>query len=130
MFIFSSGNQRFILASVIHHLDHKNVMNDPQLKSFVVQVATSLAMQIRSGRRLAEIGFVGDLCRHLRKSFQASSEFVGEQELNLNISLQSSIENCLLEIANGVENNDNLRFVQLLHFTQLLNYLFLLCFVD
>lgn len=102
IFTFSAGNQRFILASVIHHLDHKNVMNDPQLKSYVVQVATSLAMQIRSGRRLAEIGFVGDLCRHLRKSFQASSEFVGEQEFNLNISLQSSIENCLLEIANGV----------------------------
>ncbi|CAL5208665.1 unnamed protein product [Lathyrus oleraceus] len=101
-FMENTGNQRFILASVIHHLDHKNVMNDPQLKSYVVQVATSLAMQIRSGRRLAEIGFVGDLCRHLRKSFQASSEFVGEQELNLNISLQSSIENCLLEIANGV----------------------------
>lgn len=77
-------------------------MNDPQLKSCVVQVATSLAMQIRSRRGLADIGFVDDLCRHLRKSLQASSEFVGEQELNLNISLQNSIENCLLEIANGV----------------------------
>ncbi|ESW16997.1 hypothetical protein PHAVU_007G201500 [Phaseolus vulgaris] len=101
-FMENSGNQRFILASVIHHLDHKNVMNDPQLKTCVVQVATSLAMQIRSGRGLAEVGFVGDLCRHLRKSLQASSEFVGEQELNLNISLQNSIEDCLLEIANGV----------------------------
>nr|KYP41178.1 Protein EFR3 isogeny [Cajanus cajan] len=101
-FMENSGNQRLILASVIHHLDHKNVMNDPQLKTCVVQVATSLAMQIRSGRGLAEIGFVGDLCRHLRKSLQASGEFVGEQELNLNISLQNSIEDCLLEIANGV----------------------------
>lgn len=101
-FMENSGNQRLILASVIHHLDHKNVMNDPELKTCVVQVATSLAMQIRSGRGLAEIGFVGDLCRHLRKSLQASSEFVGEQELNLNISLQNSIEDCLLEIGNGV----------------------------
>ncbi|KAJ1383506.1 Armadillo-type fold [Sesbania bispinosa] len=101
-FMENTGNQRLILASVIHHLDHKNVMNDPQLKSCVVQVATSLAMQVRSGRGIAEIGFVGDLCRHLRKSLQASGEFVGEQELNLNISLQNSIENCLLEIANGV----------------------------
>ncbi|XP_028236813.1 uncharacterized protein LOC114416143 [Glycine soja] len=95
-------NQRLILASVIHHLDHKNVMNDPQLKTCVIQVATSLAMQIRSESGLAEIGFVGVLCRHLRKSLQASSEFVGEQELNLNISLQNSIDDCLLEIANGV----------------------------
>ncbi|KAK7278015.1 hypothetical protein RJT34_23036 [Clitoria ternatea] len=101
-FMENSGNQRLILAYVIHHLDHKNVMNDPQLKTSVVQIATSLAMQIRSRRALAEIGFVGDLCRHLRKSLQASSEFVGEQELNLNISLQNSIEDCLLEIANGV----------------------------
>ncbi|KAL5147194.1 Protein EFR3 B [Glycine soja] len=66
------------------------------------EVATSLAMQIRSESGLAEIGFVGVLCRHLRKSLQASSEFVGEQELNLNISLQNSIDDCLLEIANGV----------------------------
>ena len=77
-------------------------MNDPQLKTCVVQVATSLAMQIRSGSGLAEIVFVGVLCRHLRKSLQASSEFVGEQELNLNISLQNSIDDCLQEIANGV----------------------------
>lgn len=49
-----------------------------------------------------EIGFVGDLCRHLRKSLQASSESVGEQELNLNIMLQNSIEDCLLEIAKAV----------------------------
>lgn len=98
-------------------------MNDPQLKSYVVQVATSLAMQIRSARALAEIGFVGDLCRHLRKSLQASSEFVGEQELNLNISLQNSIENCLLEIANGVGLGNKtmiFSFIQSL----LLNYCF------
>ncbi|XP_028219826.1 uncharacterized protein LOC114401505 isoform X1 [Glycine soja] len=101
-FMENSGNQRLILASVIHHLDHKNVMNDPQLKTCVIQVATSLAMQIISESGLAEIGFVGVLCRHLRKSLQASSEFVGEQELNLNISLQNSIDYCLLEIANGV----------------------------
>ncbi|KAL2325592.1 hypothetical protein Fmac_024650 [Flemingia macrophylla] len=101
-FMEKSGSQRLILAYVVHHLDHKNVMNDPQLKTCVVQVATSLAMQIRSGRGLAEIGFVGDLCRHLRKSLQASGEFVGEQECNLNILLQNSIEDCLLEIANGV----------------------------
>ncbi|KAE9589558.1 putative armadillo-like helical protein [Lupinus albus] len=99
----NSRNQWFIIASVIHHLDHKNVMNDPQLKACVVKVATSLAMQIRSGKGLAEIGFVGDLCRHLRKSLQASNELVEEEEeLNLNILLQNSMEDCLLEIAKGI----------------------------
>lgn len=100
--LFHLGNQLLILACVIRHLDHKNVMHDPQLKTCVIQVATSLAMQIRSGGGLVEIGFVGDLCRHLRKSLQASSESVGEHELNLNIMLQNSIEDCLLEIAKAV----------------------------
>lgn len=87
---------------MIRHLDHKNVSHDPQLKSYVIQVATALAWQIRSGTVLAEIGFVGDLCRHLRKSLQATVESVGEQEANTNILLQNSIEDCLLEIAKGV----------------------------
>lgn len=98
----NSGNQQLILASVIRHLDHKNVSHDPQLKSYVIQVASALARQIRSGMVLVEIGSVSDLCRHLRKSFQATVESVGEQESNLNILLRNSIEDCLLEIAKGM----------------------------
>lgn len=97
-----SGNKQLILTYVIRHLDHKNVSHDPELKSHVIQVATALARQIRSGAMLAEIGFVSDLCRHLRKSLQASVESVGEQESNLNFMLQNSIEDCLLEIAKRV----------------------------
>lgn len=96
------GDQKMILAAVIRHLDHKNVAHDPQTKSYVIQVATALVHQVRSGAILAEIGFVSDLCRHLRKSLQATVESAGQQELDLNISLQNSIEDCLLEIARGV----------------------------
>ncbi|XVE63126.1 hypothetical protein DITRI_Ditri06bG0174900 [Diplodiscus trichospermus] len=100
----ASGNQKLILAAVIRHLDHKNVAHDPQIKSYIIQVAAALAWQIKSRRVLTEIGFVSDLCRHLRKSFQATLESVGEQESNLNILLQNSIEYCLLEIANGIDD--------------------------
>ncbi|TYG37431.1 hypothetical protein ES288_D13G141000v1 [Gossypium darwinii] len=100
----ASGNQQLVLAAVVRHLDHKNVAHDPQLKSYIIQVAAALARQIRSRRMLAEIGFVSDLCRHLRKSFQATLESVGEQDTNLNILLQNSIEDCLLEIAKGIDD--------------------------
>ncbi|TQD69407.1 hypothetical protein C1H46_045060 [Malus baccata] len=124
-FMEASGNQQLILAYVIRHLDHKNISQDPQLKSSVIQVASALASQIRSGAVLAEIGFVSDLCRHLRKSLQATAESVGEQESNIrhlrkslqataesvgeqesniNIMLQNSIEDCLLEISRGIGN--------------------------
>ncbi|KAI3770464.1 hypothetical protein L6452_01598 [Arctium lappa] len=101
-FVQSSENQQLILASVVHHLDHKNVSHDPELKSYVIQTTTALAWQVRSEVALKDIGFVSDLCRHLRKSLQATVESVGEQELSLNTFLQSSIEDCLLKIAKGI----------------------------
>lgn len=103
-FMENSGNQQLVLTYVIRHLDHKNVSHDPELKSYAVQVATALARQIRLGAMLAEIGFVSDLCRHLRKSLQATLQSVGEQESNLNVMLQNSIEDCLLEIAKRIGN--------------------------
>lgn len=102
MLFFIAGQQQYILAAVVRHLDHKNVSHDPKIKSDIVQTATALARQIRSNVVLSDIGFVNDLCRHMRKSLQASVDLVGEQELNLNIILQNSIEDCLLETARGV----------------------------
>ncbi|XP_063937421.1 protein SEMI-ROLLED LEAF 2 isoform X2 [Daucus carota subsp. sativus] len=96
------GHQQFLLTAVVRHLDHKNVSHDPKIKSDIIQTATALARQIRSSVVLSDIGFVNDLCRHMRKSLQASVDSVGEQELNLNIILQNSIEDCLLETARGI----------------------------
>ena len=91
-----------ILAATIRHLDHKNVMHDPLIKSDIVQIATFLVRQLRSRSGVAELAVVSDLCRHLRKSLQATGESVGPQESNWNNALQNSIEDCLLEIAKGV----------------------------
>ncbi|KAL3538274.1 hypothetical protein ACH5RR_001640 [Cinchona calisaya] len=101
-FMKNSGNQQLILAGVVRHLDHKNIVHDPQIKSSVIQTATALAQQIRTGIVLSDIGFVSDLCRHLRKSLQATFESIGEQEMDINLKLQTSIEDFLLEIAKGI----------------------------
>lgn len=103
-FVESPENQQLILASIVHHLDHKNISHDPELKSYVIQTTTNLARQIRSEIALKDIGYVSDLCRHLRKSLQATVESVGEQEFNLNALLQSSIEDCLFEIGKGIHD--------------------------
>lgn len=99
--IFFSENEQLILAAIVRHLDHKNVVHDPQIKSDIVQVATSFVRQLKSRAVVAEI-VVSDLCRHLRKSLQATVESVGLQISNWNDSLQNSIEDCLLEIIKGV----------------------------
>ncbi|KAJ6809058.1 uncharacterized protein M6B38_164285 [Iris pallida] len=91
-----------ILAAIIRHLDHKNVMHDPQIESDMLQIATILVHQLRPGAVVAEIGVASNLCRHLRKSLQATIESIGQEESKGNITLQYSIEDCLLEIANGI----------------------------
>ena len=96
------GKQQLVLAAVIRHLDHKNVSHDVELKAHVIEVGTALARQVRSGLVLADVALISDLYRHLRKSLQASVESVGQQEFDMHLSLQNSIEDCLLEIAKGV----------------------------
>ena len=89
------------MNGIIRHMDHKNVVHDPTVKSCVVQVAANVARQIRSVASLSDVGCISDLLRHLRKSLQSIAGPIGE-EANLNIHLQNSIESCLLEIAKGV----------------------------
>jgi hypothetical protein len=97
----SSGNEQLILTSVIRHLDHKNVLYDPQIKSDMIQTATLLARQLRSRGIAAELVVAGDLCRHLRKTLEAM-ESASIEELNLNESLQNFLQDCLLEVVTGV----------------------------
>ncbi|XP_026446254.1 uncharacterized protein LOC113346917 [Papaver somniferum] len=103
-FVENSGNQQLILAAIIRHLDHKNVAYDPQTKSNMIQIATALAQQLRAQAIVPDIGIVSDMCRHLKKSLQASVDFGGQQKPNTSTSLQSAIEDCLLEIARGIDD--------------------------
>ncbi|KQK21991.1 uncharacterized protein LOC100831072 isoform X2 [Brachypodium distachyon] len=99
----SSGNEQLILTAVIRHLDHKNILHDPQTKSDIIQTATSLARQLRSRGVAPELVVAGDLCRHLRKTLEAL-ESASVEELNLNESLQNFLEGCLLEVVRGVHD--------------------------
>lgn len=110
-----SGNEQLILAAVIRHLDHKNAANDPQIKSEIIQIGSALARQLRSQGAVAEIGAVSDLCRHLRKSLQATVELVGQQESDWNVSLQTCIEDCLFEIVKRVRSSVVISFVLNIH---------------
>uniref|UniRef100_A0A0D9VT81 Uncharacterized protein n=1 Tax=Leersia perrieri TaxID=77586 RepID=A0A0D9VT81_9ORYZ len=99
----NSGNERLILTSIIRHLDHKNILYDPQIKSDMIQTATLLARQLRSRRIAPELAVAGDLCRHLRKTLEAM-ESSSVEELNLNESLQNFLQDCLLEVVRGIND--------------------------
>ena len=99
-----TGNEQALLTGIVRHLDHKNVVHEPKIKSDIIQISTGLIKELRAEKVVPEFGVVSDLCRHLRKSLQATVQVVEEQESGLNSLLQSSIQSCLLEIARGVQN--------------------------
>ncbi|KAL3651352.1 hypothetical protein CASFOL_004354 [Castilleja foliolosa] len=101
-FVETPGHQQLILSCVVRHMDHKNIAHDPQVKCHIIQTASCLARQVRPEGVISDMGFVSDLFRHLRKSFQATAEPIGEEELNLNTALQTCIETCLLETVRGI----------------------------
>ncbi|KAK3147444.1 hypothetical protein QOZ80_3BG0282450 [Eleusine coracana subsp. coracana] len=99
----SSGNEQLILTAVIRHLDHKNVLHDPESKSNIIQTATLLARQLRSRGVATELVVAGDLCKHLRKTLEAV-ESGSIEELSLNESLQNFLEDCLMEVVRGIND--------------------------
>lgn len=101
-FVENPGKPQLILGSIVRHLDHKSVANDPHVKCQIIQTASSLAWQIRSETVITDVGFVSDLFRHLCKSFQTTVQSIGDQEVNVNAALQNSIETALLETVRGI----------------------------
>ncbi|ONL97278.1 Protein EFR3 [Zea mays] len=99
----SSGNEQLILTTIIRHLDHKNVLHDPQTKSDIIQTATSLARQLRSRGFAVELVVAGDLCKHLRKTLEAV-ESGNVEDQNLNEPLQIVLEDCLMEVVRGIND--------------------------
>jgi protein EFR3 len=96
-----AGNEQLILTAIIRHLDHKNVLHDPETKYNIIQTATLLARQLRLRGVAAELVVAGDLCKHLRKTLEAV-ESGGIEELSLNESLQNFLEDCHMEVIRGV----------------------------
>ncbi|KAJ7515837.1 hypothetical protein O6H91_22G030400 [Diphasiastrum complanatum] len=100
-----TGNDHLLLAVLVRHLDHKNIVNQPQLKTSIVTITANLARQSNPKANVLEVGAVSDLIRHLQKSFQSFSETASPPEMetpNWNSSLQTAIEECLTEFAKRI----------------------------
>lgn len=106
MFIFfhTGHNSHFMLAILIKHLDHKNVLNNPTMQIDIVNIATSLAQQTNAQPSVAIIGALGDMMRHLRKSIHLSLDDgnLGAEVVEWNRKHQASVDACLVELSRKV----------------------------
>ncbi|KAJ7976793.1 ARM repeat superfamily protein [Quillaja saponaria] len=100
----SGQNTHVLLSILIKHLDHKNVLKQPNMQLDIVEVTTSLAQHAKVKPTVAIIGAVSDVLRHLRKSIHCSLDDanLGTDVINWNIKFREAVDNCLVQLANKV----------------------------
>ncbi|KAM7267283.1 hypothetical protein ACFE04_009449 [Oxalis oulophora] len=100
----SGENVHFLLSVLIKHLDHKNVLKNPNMQLDIVNVATELARQTKVQQSVAISGSLSDMMRHLRKSIHCSLDDsdLGAEVIQWNRQFQAAVDDCLVQITQKI----------------------------
>ncbi|XP_065856437.1 protein SEMI-ROLLED LEAF 2 [Euphorbia lathyris] len=97
----SGQNTHVLLSTLVKHLDHKNVLKQPNIQLDIVEVTTSLAEHAQVECSVAIIGAVRDIMRHWRKSMHCSvnDEKLGADSKSTNENFREAVDKCLVELS-------------------------------
>lgn len=97
-------NSHLLLSILVKHLDHKNIVKQPDIQISIVNVVTHLAENAKEQASTTIVGVIGDLIKHLMKCMQYSAEASSSKDRldNSNSNLQSALERCILQLSNKV----------------------------
>ncbi|KAL8494007.1 hypothetical protein ACS0TY_024982 [Phlomoides rotata] len=100
----SGENTHFLLSILVKHLDHKNVLKQPDMQLDIVQVATSLARLTKVKSSVAIVSAVSDIMRHLRKCIHSSLDDanLGSDLVKWNKKFHAAVDECLVELSSKV----------------------------
>ncbi|XP_061353917.1 protein SEMI-ROLLED LEAF 2-like [Gastrolobium bilobum] len=96
----SGQNTHLLLSILVKHLDHKNVLKNPNMQLDIVGVITHLAQQTRVQQSVAIIGALSDMMRHLRKSIHCSLDDsnLGDEVIQWNQKYRMEVDECLVQL--------------------------------
>ncbi|XP_027355487.1 uncharacterized protein LOC113865252 [Abrus precatorius] len=96
----SGQNTHLLLSILVKHLDHKNVLKNPNMQLDIVGVITHLAQQTRVQQSVAIIGALSDMMRHLRKSIHCSLDDsnLGAEVIQWNQKYRMEVDECLVQL--------------------------------
>ncbi|CAN4110349.1 unnamed protein product [Withania somnifera] len=100
----SGHNTHFLLSTLIKHLDHKNVIKNPNMQIEIVEVASSLSKATKAQSSVTIVGGFSDMMRHLRKSILCSLDDseLGEEVIQWNRKLYTAVDECLVQMSQKV----------------------------
>ncbi|KAJ7982225.1 ARM repeat superfamily protein [Quillaja saponaria] len=94
-------NTHFLVSILIKHLDHKNVLKNPNMQLDIVDVISCLAQQTKVQQSMAIVGALSDMMRHLRKSIHCSLDDsnLGDEVIQWNQKYRVAVDNCLVQLS-------------------------------
>ncbi|XP_057547816.1 protein SEMI-ROLLED LEAF 2-like isoform X1 [Amaranthus tricolor] len=97
-------SSHFLLSILIKHLDHKNVLKQPDMQLDIIEVTTTLAEQAEVEPSVALLGAISDVMRHLRKSIHSSLDDsnLGSEVIKYNRRFKQLVDDCLVQITQKV----------------------------
>ncbi|KAK4371504.1 hypothetical protein RND71_010979 [Anisodus tanguticus] len=100
----SGENAHLLLSTLVKHLDHKNVLKQPEMQLDIVQVVTSLAQTTKIHHSIALVSAITDIMRHLRKSihYTLDDAKLGAELIKWNRLFHEAVDECLVELSNKV----------------------------
>ncbi|KAL5982022.1 hypothetical protein ACLOJK_016090 [Asimina triloba] len=100
----SSQNTHLLLSILVKHLDHKNVVQEPDMQLDIVDVTSSLAQIAKIQPSVAILGAIGELMRHLRKCIHCSfeNENLEVDTIKWNSKFQAATDECLMQLSKKV----------------------------
>ncbi|PSS09982.1 hypothetical protein CEY00_Acc17070 [Actinidia chinensis var. chinensis] len=103
----SSGqNTHFLLSTLIKHLDHKNVLKNPNMQVHIIDIATCLTQATKIQPSVTILGAYSDMMRHLRKSIHCSLDDsnLGSEVIEWNRKFGAAVDQCLVQLSRKVGN--------------------------
>ncbi|GMH20156.1 hypothetical protein Nepgr_021997 [Nepenthes gracilis] len=102
----SGDNAKLLLPILVKHLDHKNVLKQPDMQLDIVEVTTHLAKHAKADSSVATLGAVSDMMRHLRKSIHVSldDKNLGDDVISWNKRFKEVVDECLVQLSQKVGN--------------------------
>lgn len=97
-------NSHLLLSILVKHLDHKNIVKQPDIQICIVNVVTHLVENAKEQASATIVGVINDLIKHLRKCMQYSTEASSTKDglTTSNSNLQSALEKCILQLSKKV----------------------------
>lgn len=102
LIVYVAGQNTHVLLSILmKHLDHKNVLEQPNMQLDIVEITTSLALHAKVEPSVAIIGALSDAMRHLRKSIHCSLDDanLGTDVIKWNKCFREEVDKCLVQLS-------------------------------